>query len=147
MKTFFSSFGELTKAYDKARPLIIKDEGEATPRFYARILVEMEDIINETWSERKSLNKNQSQFLSKLKQKLGKYKRENERIDKDMEKFREDPDAEDEPEEAEGAGGGDGSDSDSGDDGPQRKSASKSREGSEQPEKEKFKKALGKGLH
>ena len=47
-----TSFGELTKAYEKSKAVILKEEGGSTPRFYVRILVEMEDFINETWEDR-----------------------------------------------------------------------------------------------
>lgn len=90
-----TSFVELIKAYDKARPVIEKEESGVTPRFYVRILVEMEDLINATWEDRegrKKMNKNNSKSLSALRQKLRKYIKE---FEDDMAKFRENPDADD----------------------------------------------------
>ncbi len=31
---------------------IMKEEGGVTPRFYLRILAEVEDLINETWEDK-----------------------------------------------------------------------------------------------
>merc|ERR1712228_1087783 len=47
-----SGFMELTKAYEKAKPVVEKEENGITPRFFIRILVELEEIINETWEDR-----------------------------------------------------------------------------------------------
>jgi len=41
-------FVDLQKAYEKAKPVIEKEENGVTPRFYVRILVELDDLINET---------------------------------------------------------------------------------------------------
>lgn len=71
-----TSFVELTKAYEKAKATILKEESGATPRYYVRILVEMEDLINETWEDkefRKAMSKINSKSLSALRQKLRKY--------------------------------------------------------------------------
>ena len=71
-----TSFQELTKAYEKAKSVIAKEEGGLTPRFYVRILVEMEDLINETWLDRegrKNMSKINSKSLGALRQKLRKY--------------------------------------------------------------------------
>merc|ERR1712128_281589 len=46
-----TSYEDLLKAFDKAKPVIAKEEGGVTPRFFIRILVEMEDLINETWED------------------------------------------------------------------------------------------------
>ncbi len=113
-----SSFIELTKALEKARPVIVKEENGVVPKFYIRILVEMEDLINETWEDkegRKNMNKNNSKSLGSLRQKLRKYIREE--FEEEVAKIRENPDAEDEPEEAEGEerGGDDDDDDDDGD--------------------------------
>ena len=65
-----TSFKELCTAHDKARPVIAKEENGVTPRFYIRILVEMEDLINETWEDsdgRKKMNKNNSKSLGALR--------------------------------------------------------------------------------
>jgi len=97
-----SSFEELLKAYDKARAVIAKEEKGATPRFYVRILVEMEDTINETWEDsigRKAMSKVNGKSLGALRQKLRKYIREH--MEAEVNKFRENPEGEDEEEEEE----------------------------------------------
>ena len=63
-------FLELTKAYDKARPVVAKEENGVTPRFFVRILVEMEDMLNETWEDkayRKSMSKTNGKSLGSLR--------------------------------------------------------------------------------
>jgi len=95
-----SSYEDLLKAFEKAKPVIAKEEKGVVPRFYIRILVEMEDLINETWEDsagRKSMSKVNGKSLGALRQKLRKYIREN--LEDDVAKFRENPDAEDEEEE------------------------------------------------
>ena len=87
-----SSFAELGKAYDKAKPVIAKEENGVVPKFYVRILVEMEDLVNKTWEDkdlRKNMNKNNSKSLSTLRQKLRKYIRTD--FEDDVSKFRENP--------------------------------------------------------
>jgi len=104
-------FLDLTKAYDKARPVVAKEENGITPRFFVRILVEMEDMLNETWEDktyRKSMSKTNGKSLGSLRQKLRKYVR-NE-FEKDAEKFRENPDEPDDVEEEEEAKDSDASD-------------------------------------
>ena len=98
-----SSFVDLCKAYEKAKPVIIKEEpnGE-TPRFYLTILVEMEDMINKTWEDkdlRKNMNKNNSKSLGTLRQKLRKYIRTD--FEDAVAKFRENPDEGEEEEPVE----------------------------------------------
>ena len=94
-----TSYEELLKAFDKAKPVIAKEEGGVTPRFFLRILVEMEDLINETWEDsvgRKNMSKVNGKSLGSLRQKLRKYIREHH--DDDIAKFRENPDAADDDE-------------------------------------------------
>ena len=72
-------------------------------RFYLRTLVEMEDLVNETWEDsagRKNLSKINGKSLGALRQKLRKYIREGH--EEDVAKFRENPDAEDDEEEEKG---------------------------------------------
>merc|ERR1712012_883406 len=79
-----------------------KAEGKSTswlvgdsPKFYVRILVEMEKLINETWEDtagRKAMSKVNGKSLGSLRQKLRKYMREN--VADDVAKF--DPEEEDE---------------------------------------------------
>merc|ERR1711981_1393925 len=96
-----TSFKDLCSAHEKAKPVIAKEENGITPRFYTRILVEMEDLINETWEDtdgRKKMNKNNSKSLGALRQKLRKYIK-NE-FEDDVAKFRENPDDDDDVEDA-----------------------------------------------
>ena len=129
-----SSYEELLKAFDKAKPVIVKErekdkaEGKSTswlvgdsPKFYVRILVEMEKLINETWEDtagRKAMSKVNGKSLGSLRQKLRKYMREN--VADDVAKF--DPEEEDESGE-EGEEKDDDDDSD--DDRPRGKSEEK----------------------
>merc|ERR1719383_178236 len=86
----------------KVNGVIAKEEKGIVPRFYIRILVEMEDLINETWEDsagRKSMSKVNGKSLGALRQKLRKYIREN--FEDEVAKFRENPDADDEEEEEE----------------------------------------------
>ena len=98
-----SSFEDLQKNFEKAKPIIKKEENGVTPRFFLRTLVEMEDLVNETWEDsvgRKSLSKINGKSLGALRQKLKKYLRDVH--NDDVTKFRENPDADDdEQEEAE----------------------------------------------
>jgi len=95
-------FEDLMRAYQKALPVIAKEELGQTPRFYIRCLVEMEDFINEVWEDRdgrKNMSKNNSKSLSTLRQKLRKY---NKDFEEDIGKFRENPDQDDDEEEEKG---------------------------------------------
>ncbi|XP_015592018.1 eukaryotic translation initiation factor 3 subunit C [Cephus cinctus] len=99
MSSMLSSFEDLMRAYQKALPVIAKEENGQTPRFYLRCLVEMEDFINEVWEDRegrKNLSKNNSKSLTSLRQKLRKYNKE---FDEDIAKFRENPEQDDDEEE------------------------------------------------
>lgn len=90
------------RAYQKALPVITKEELGQTPRFYVRCLVEMEDFINDVWEDRdgrKNMSKNNSKSLSTLRQKLRKY---NKDFEDDIAKFRENPDQDDDEEEERG---------------------------------------------
>lgn len=63
MSSILQTFEDLTKAYQKAMPVIMKEENGVTPRFYVRALAELEDFINEVWEDRegrKNLSKNNS---------------------------------------------------------------------------------------
>ncbi|XP_043257448.1 eukaryotic translation initiation factor 3 subunit C isoform X2 [Colletes gigas] len=99
MSSMFSSFEDLMRAYQKALPVITKEEGGQTPRFYVRCLVEMEDFITEVWEDRegrKNMSKNNSKSLTSLRQKLRKY---NKDFEEDIIKFRENPDQDDDEDE------------------------------------------------
>jgi len=94
-----SSFEDLTRAYQKALPVISKEENGITPRFYIRCLAELEDFINEVWEDRegrKNLSKNNSKSLGTLRQKVRKYIKD---FEDDLSRFREAPDQESEAED------------------------------------------------
>ncbi|QQP39733.1 Eukaryotic translation initiation factor 3 subunit C [Caligus rogercresseyi] len=117
-----TSFQDMTKARAN-----LKDSEEGSMRFYTRILVEMEDFINESWEnreERKKMSKINSKSLGALRQQFRKYVRDYEEL---MTEFRKDPDAPDGEYEMDSAksavmqkqgdaSSSSGSDSDSGDD-------------------------------
>ncbi|XP_051163189.1 eukaryotic translation initiation factor 3 subunit C isoform X1 [Leptopilina boulardi] len=99
MSSMLTSFEDLMRAYQKALPVVMKEESGQTPRFYVRCLVEMEDFINEVWEDRefrKNMSKNNSKSLTSLRQKLRKY---NKDFEEDIGKFRENPDQDDDEED------------------------------------------------
>ncbi|KNC34096.1 hypothetical protein FF38_06471 [Lucilia cuprina] len=103
MSSILTSFEDLTRAYQKALPVISKEENGITPRFYVRCLVELEDFINEVWEDRegrKNLSKNNSKSLGTLRQKVRKYIKD---FEDDLVRFRENPDQESEAEDEEAA--------------------------------------------
>uniref|UniRef100_A0A2K5QV57 Eukaryotic translation initiation factor 3 subunit C n=1 Tax=Cebus imitator TaxID=2715852 RepID=A0A2K5QV57_CEBIM len=65
-------FELLGKAYGKAKSIVDK---EGVPRFYIRILADLEDHLNELWEDKegKKMNKNDAKALSTLRQKIRKY--------------------------------------------------------------------------
>ena len=96
-----SSFEDVMKAYQKALPVITKEENGVTPRFYVQCLVEVETFLTEMWEDRegrKNLSKNNSKSLGTLRQKLRKYVKD---FEADMAKFKENPEVDDEEEEEE----------------------------------------------
>lgn len=91
MSSILTSFEELTRAYTKALPIIVKEEGGVTPRFIIRAFVELEDFINEIWDDkegRKNLSKNNGKSLGTLRQKFRKYIKD---FEEEMKKFRANP--------------------------------------------------------
>lgn len=99
MASILQSFEDLTRAYQKALPVITKEENGVTPRFFVRSLAELEDFITEVWEDRdgrKNLSKNNSKSLGTLRQKVRKYIKD---FEADLLKFRESPDDDDEEEE------------------------------------------------
>ncbi|KAM7350654.1 eukaryotic translation initiation factor 3 subunit c isoform 1-T2 [Cochliomyia hominivorax] len=103
MSSILTSFEDLTRAYQKALPVITKEENGITPRFYVRCLAELEDFINEVWEDRegrKNLSKNNSKSLGTLRQKVRKYIKD---FEEDLARFRENPDQESEAEDEEAA--------------------------------------------
>ncbi|CAG9854441.1 unnamed protein product [Phyllotreta striolata] len=101
MSSMLTSFEEIQKAYQKAIPVINKEENGQTPRFFIRCLAEMEDFINEMWEDRegrKNMSKNNSKSLTSMRQKLRKYLKD---FEEDLVKFRENPEQPDDEEEDE----------------------------------------------
>lgn len=101
MASILQSFEDLTRAYQKALPVITKEENGVTPRFFVRALAELEDFITEVWEDRegrKNLSKNNSKSLGTLRQKFRKYIKD---FEADLAKFRESPDEGDDEEEEE----------------------------------------------
>merc|ERR1712183_1163636 len=95
-----TGFVDLTKAYEKAKPVIEKEENGVNPRFFIRILVELEEIINETWEDRdgrKKMSKNNSKSLGALRQKLRKYMKD---FEEDVKKFQADPEGDDDDDDS-----------------------------------------------
>ena len=71
-------FELLCKAYGKPKSIVDK---EGVPRFYIRILADLEDYLNELWEDKegkKKMNKNNAKALSTLRQKIRKYNRDYE---------------------------------------------------------------------
>lgn len=113
MTSILSSFEELTRAYQKALPVITKEENGITPKFYIRCLVELEDFINDVWEDRdgrKNLSKYNAKSLATLRQKIRKYIKE---FEKEIKSFRENPSEEVDAEEAVSDSQSEGDDSDS----------------------------------
>lgn len=71
----FLAFEELCKVYEKTK-VVLARQNMSTPRFYVRILVELEDFVNEQWEDkeaRKTMSKANSKGLTTLRQKIRKY--------------------------------------------------------------------------
>ncbi|XP_014118015.1 eukaryotic translation initiation factor 3 subunit C-like, partial [Molothrus aeneus] len=71
-------FELLGRAWAKAKGVVDRD---GVPRFYLRILADLEDYLNELWEDKegkKKMNKNNAKALSSLRQKLRKYNRDYE---------------------------------------------------------------------
>ncbi|XP_064460726.1 eukaryotic translation initiation factor 3 subunit C-like [Ornithodoros turicata] len=101
MSKLLTSFENLSKAYQKAKVVIEKEENGVVPKFYIRSLVELEDFVSECWEDRdgrKNMSKNNSKSLATLRQKLRKY---NKDFEADIQKYRENPDQEEDEREEE----------------------------------------------
>lgn len=111
MSSCISSFEELIRAYQKAAPVIAKEEDGVTPRFFVRALAELEDFVNEAWNDKSTLSKNNSKQLGTLRQKVRKYIKD---FEQDLVKFRESPDVgdnDDDDDDKQEDAAGDGDDS------------------------------------
>ncbi|XP_049652625.1 eukaryotic translation initiation factor 3 subunit C-like [Accipiter gentilis] len=89
-------FELLGKAYGKAKSIVDK---EGVPRFYVRILADLEDYLNELWEDKegkKKMNKNNAKALSTLRQKIRKYNRDYETH---IANYKQNPEQSDEDEE------------------------------------------------
>ncbi|KAK4805167.1 hypothetical protein QYF61_025229 [Mycteria americana] len=89
-------FELLGKAYGKAKSIVDK---EGVPRFYVRILADLEDYLNELWEDKegkKKMNKNNAKALSTLRQKIRKYNRDYE---SHIASYKQNPEQSDEDEE------------------------------------------------
>ena len=72
-----------------------------TPRFFVRVLVELEEVVNEQWEDRdgrKKMSKSNAKSLGSLRQKHRKYIKD---FEEDVKKFTENPDAADDEDEKE----------------------------------------------
>ena len=86
---FLVDFDVLTKQYDKAKKLILK---EGIPRFYVKILVQLEDKMIEMLAldkaARKKMSSSNNKSINTMKQKLRKY---NKAFEKFLKQYREVP--------------------------------------------------------
>ncbi|XP_069782969.1 eukaryotic translation initiation factor 3 subunit C [Narcine bancroftii] len=99
MAKCLEEFEVLGKAYLKSKSIVDK---EGIPKFYTRILVDLEDMVNEVWEDRESrkkMNKNNSKALATMRQKIRKYNRD---FEQEIIAYRENPEkSADEEEEVE----------------------------------------------
>ncbi|VDO36685.1 unnamed protein product, partial [Brugia timori] len=80
MSKLLSTFEELCKVFEKTK-VVLTRQNMSTPRFYVRILVELEDFVNEQWDDkeaRKTMSKSNSKGLTALRQKIRKYNKDME---------------------------------------------------------------------
>uniref|UniRef100_A0A8C9VM87 Eukaryotic translation initiation factor 3 subunit C n=1 Tax=Scleropages formosus TaxID=113540 RepID=A0A8C9VM87_SCLFO len=111
MSKCLEEFELLCRAFLKSKTIVDK---EGMPKFYIRLLADLEDYLNQLWEDKegkKKMNKNNAKALSTLRQKIRKYNRdyENEITTykerrKTKEKVRQDEDADLEPGDVEGSG-------------------------------------------
>ncbi|CAF4011012.1 unnamed protein product [Rotaria sordida] len=71
IKQVYECFENLIKAYDKARRVIEKEQ--IVPRFYIKILVQLEDFVNECWNNKDWCNEFNKKNLKILRQKFRQY--------------------------------------------------------------------------
>uniref|UniRef100_A0A914ZPL2 Eukaryotic translation initiation factor 3 subunit C n=1 Tax=Parascaris univalens TaxID=6257 RepID=A0A914ZPL2_PARUN len=91
MSKLLSSFEELCRVFEKTKAVLAR-QGMSTPRFYIRILVEIEDFVNEQWEDkesRKTMSKANSKGLTTLRQKIRKY---NKDMETEVTAYRAEPD-------------------------------------------------------
>ncbi|MCP9265110.1 Eukaryotic translation initiation factor 3 subunit 8 [Dirofilaria immitis] len=91
MSKLLSTFEELCKVFEKTK-VVLTRQSMSTPRFYVRILVELEDFVNEQWDDkeaRKTMSKANSKGLTALRQKIRKY---NKDMEMEVNAYRAEPD-------------------------------------------------------
>ncbi|XP_063048781.1 eukaryotic translation initiation factor 3 subunit C isoform X4 [Engraulis encrasicolus] len=107
-------FEQLCRAFVKSKNIVDK---EGVPKFYIRLLADLEDYLNQLWEDKegkKKMNKNNAKALSTLRQKIRKYNRDYET---EIASYKENPDqSAEEEEEKDDAESGSSSDSDDDDD-------------------------------
>uniref|UniRef100_A0A5S6QPV4 Eukaryotic translation initiation factor 3 subunit C n=1 Tax=Trichuris muris TaxID=70415 RepID=A0A5S6QPV4_TRIMR len=94
MSKILTTFEDLCRVFQKSKGVIERDVGGATPRFFLRSLIELEDFVNENWEDRKDrklLSKNNARGLATLRQKLRKYMRD---FDAELADYRREPHSE-----------------------------------------------------
>ncbi|KAG5280235.1 hypothetical protein AALO_G00086610, partial [Alosa alosa] len=103
-------FEQLCRAFVKSKNIVDK---EGVPKFYIRLLADLEDYLNQLWEDKegkKKMNKNNAKALSTLRQKIRKYNRDYET---EIGSYKENPDqSAEEEEEKDEAESGSSSDSD-----------------------------------
>ncbi|XP_065511357.1 eukaryotic translation initiation factor 3 subunit C-like protein isoform X2 [Caloenas nicobarica] len=90
-------FEGLGRAWAKARGVV--GDGGGTPRFYLRILADLEDFLNELWEDKegkKRMHKNHAKALGSLRQKIRKYNRD---FEGPIAAYRQNPELSDEDED------------------------------------------------
>ncbi|XP_018605322.2 eukaryotic translation initiation factor 3 subunit C [Scleropages formosus] len=78
MSKCLEEFELLCRAFLKSKTIVDK---EGMPKFYIRLLADLEDYLNQLWEDKegkKKMNKNNAKALSTLRQKIRKYNRDYE---------------------------------------------------------------------
>ncbi|KAL4617816.1 eukaryotic translation initiation factor 3 subunit C [Arapaima gigas] len=78
MAKCLEEFEQLCRAFLKSKTIVDK---EGMPKFYIRLLADLEDYLNQLWEDKegkKKMNKNNAKALSTLRQKIRKYNRDYE---------------------------------------------------------------------
>ncbi|CAF1138575.1 unnamed protein product [Rotaria sordida] len=89
IKQVYECFENLIKVYDKARQVIEKEQ--IIPRFYIKILVQLEDFVNECWNNKDWCNEFNKKNLKILRQKFRQYI-QIESFQNEINSYREKPD-------------------------------------------------------
>ncbi|CAF1190390.1 unnamed protein product, partial [Adineta ricciae] len=92
----YECYENLVKAYEKAKRVLEKDQN--LPRSLIKMLAQLDDFVNQCWGDRdwrETLNKNNSNNLSALRQKIRRFLKQ-EPLEKEINAYREKPDVGDE---------------------------------------------------